>query len=155
MGSSPKSAKRAPIALEAKLFVALLRAADFLAQDADALVKQHGLTGTQYNVLRILRGAGPAGLPCKGIGDRMISRDPDMTRLLDRMEKRSLITRQRQTDDRRVIRTCITPAGLEILKALDAPINELHKSQFRHVSAAKLKSLADALHEAFPDLIPE
>jgi DNA-binding MarR family transcriptional regulator len=85
----------------------------------------------------------------------MISRDPDMTRLLDRMEKRSLITRQRQTGDRRVIKTCITPAGLEILKALDAPINELHKSQFRHVSAAKLKSLADALHEAFPDLIPE
>jgi len=153
----PSAAKprRDLIALEAKLFVALLRAADFLTQDADALVKRHGLTGTQYNVLRILRGAGPAGLPCKGIADRMISRDPDMTRLLDRMEKRSLITRERQTQDRRVIKTCITPAGLEILKTLDAPVNELHKTQFRHVSAAKLKALAEALHEAFPNLIPE
>jgi len=154
MAASTKP-RRDPIALEAKLFVALLRAADFLAQDADALVKRHGLTGTQYNVLRILRGAGPSGLPCKGIADRMISRDPDMTRLLDRMEKRSLITRERQTQDRRVIKTCITPAGLEILKTLDAPINELHKTQFRHVSAAKVKALAEALHEAFPNLTPE
>lgn len=155
MAASPKSSKRDSPALEAKLFVALLRAADHLAQDADALIKQHGLTGTQYNVLRILRGAGTAGLPCKGIADRMISRDPDMTRLLDRMEKRSLITRQRQTADRRVIKTCITAAGLEILKALDAPVNQLHKTQFRHVSASKLKALAEALHEAFPSLIPE
>ena len=155
MAAVSKSPRRDSPALEARLFVALLRAADHLAQDADALVKQHGLTGTQYNVLRILRGAGSSGLPCKGIADRMISRDPDMTRLLDRMERRSLITRQRQSEDRRVIKTCITPAGLEILKILDAPINELHKAQFRNVSAAKLKALAEALQEAFPGLIPE
>jgi len=140
---------------EAKLFVALIRAADRLTQDAELLIKSHGLTATQYNVLRILRGAGPDGLPCKRIGDRMISRDPDMTRLLDRMEKRSLITRERQTEDRRVIKTRITPAGLEILKKLDAPVDELHKKQFRHVSAAKLKALADAIEEAFPAAAPE
>jgi DNA-binding MarR family transcriptional regulator len=150
-----KHRKTVATSLEAQVFVALLRAADRLAQDADLLIKAHGLTGTQYNVLRILRGAGPDGLPCKGIGDRMISRDPDMTRLLDRMEKRSLITRERQTEDRRVIKTCITPAGLDILKKLDAPVDDLHKKQFRHVSASKLRVLAESLREAFPDFIPD
>jgi len=140
--------------LEAQLFVALLRLADRLAQDAEILIKSHGLTPTQYNVLRILRGAGPEGLPCKRVGDRMISRDPDMTRLLDRMEKHSLITRERQTEDRRIIRTRITPAGLEILKKLDAPVDELHKRQFRHIPAARLKSLAEAIEEAFPAIAP-
>jgi MarR family transcriptional regulator, organic hydroperoxide resistance regulator len=132
---------------QARVFVALLAAADRLTQDADHLMKQHGLTGTQYNVLRILRGAEPNGLPCKGISDRMISRDPDMTRLLDRMEKRGLIGRQRQTDDRRVVKTRITAQGLELLRKRDAPVNEMHKTQFRSVSPARLKALASALEE--------
>jgi DNA-binding MarR family transcriptional regulator len=150
-----KNCKTAAVSLEAKFFVALLRVADRLAQDAEVLIKAHGLTATQYNVLRILRGAGGDGLPCKRVGDRMISRDPDMTRLLDRMEKRGLITRERQTDDRRVIKTRITSAGLEILKELDTPVDELHRKQFRHISAAKLKALVDALEEAFPAAAPE
>jgi len=95
---------RPSISLENRIFVALLRTADTIGQEAEQLVKTAGLTGAQYNVLRILRGAEPEGLPCRGIGDRMISHDPDMTRLLDRMEKRGLITRERQTDDRRVVR---------------------------------------------------
>jgi len=152
---APRAHKRDSVSLEAELFVQLLRAADRLAQDADLLIKAYGLTATQYNVLRILRGAGPGGLACKGIGDRMITRDPDMTRLLDRLEKRSFITRERQTHDRRVITTRITPEGLEILKKLDEPIDALHKKQFRHLTAAKLKALAEALEEAFPAAIPE
>jgi DNA-binding MarR family transcriptional regulator len=136
--------------LEARVFVALLTAADRLTQDADRLMKAHGLTGTQYNVLRILRGAEPHGLPCKGISDRMISRDPDMTRLLDRMEKRGMISRERQKDDRRVVKTRITNQGLEILRKLDSPVDELHRSQFRSVGATRLKALAAALEEAFP-----
>lgn len=151
----PKNYKPFSPSPEAKLFVALIRAADRLAQDAELLIKSHGLTATQYNVLRILRGAGPDGLPCQRIGDRMISRDPDMTRLLDRMEKRTLITRERQTMDRRVIKTRITSAGLEILKSLDAPVDELHKRQFRCISAAKLKALAEAIEEAFPTVAPD
>ena len=150
-----KSAKPFTPSLEAKLFVALARLSDRLAQDADLLIKSYGLTGTQYNVLRILRGAGADGLPCKGIGNRMISRDPDMTRLLDRMEKRQLITRERQSEDRRVIKTRITPAGLEVLKKLDGPVDELHKKQFRHLPASKLKALAEAIEEAFPTVAPE
>jgi DNA-binding MarR family transcriptional regulator len=77
----------------------------------------------------------------------MISHDPDMTRLLDRMEKRHLITRARQADDRRVVKTRITSAGLAILKNLDQPVRELHKRQFRHIPTARLKTLAQLLEE--------
>jgi DNA-binding MarR family transcriptional regulator len=133
--------------IEARVFVALLQAADSLGQGAEELLKSAGLTGAQYNVLRILRGAGPGGLPCSGIGDRMISHDPDMTRLLDRMEKRGVIFRERQTDDRRVIKTRVTSQGLDLLKTLDQPVRELHKRQFRHMSAARLKLLAGLLEE--------
>jgi DNA-binding MarR family transcriptional regulator len=133
--------------VEARIFVSLQKTADCLGLEGEQLLKPHGLTGTQYNVLRILRGAEPEGLACRGIGERMISHDPDMTRLLDRMEKRGLISRQRQTDDRRVIKTRITPAGLALLKSLDQPVRELHKRQFHHIPAARLKILAELLEE--------
>ncbi len=138
------------VSLESRIFVGLLQAADTLGQQAEQLLKAAGLTGAQYNVLRILRGAEPAGLACRAIGDRMISHDPDMTRLLDRMEKRGLITRERQTDDRRVVKTRITPQALSLLKTLDRPVYELHKRQFRHISAARLKILSDLLEEVRP-----
>ena len=146
MRSHSKSS-RPPISLENHVFIALLQSADALTQEAEHLVKAAGLTGAQYNVLRILRGAEPEGLPCRGISDRMISHDPDMTRLLDRIEKRGLIIRARQTDDRRVVKTRITPQALSLLKTLDQPIHEIHKRQFRHMSAARLKSLSDLLEE--------
>jgi DNA-binding MarR family transcriptional regulator len=133
--------------LEDQLFVAVLKAADSLSQPAELLIKTAGLTPAQYNVLRILRGAGPDGLLCRGISERMISRDPDITRLLDRMEKGKLITRERQTEDRRVIKTRITPEGLKLLKKLDRPVHELHKNQFRHMSPPRLRQLAELLNE--------
>jgi DNA-binding MarR family transcriptional regulator len=147
MNLRPKSSGLA-VSLENRIFVALLQTADAIGQEAERLLKAAGLTGAQYNVLRILRGAEPEGLPCRGIGDRMISHDPDMTRLLDRMEKRGLITRERQTDDRRVVKTRITPQALRLLKHLDQPVHDLHKRQFRHMSAARLKVLFDLLEEA-------
>jgi DNA-binding MarR family transcriptional regulator len=133
--------------LEDQIFVALLKAADSLASEGDQLMKANGLTSTQYNVLRILRGAGPEGLPCNTIAERMISRDPDMTRLLDRMEKRALISRERQKEDRRVVKARITNEGLKLLKKMDAPIREIHKSQFAHMTSARLKTLMDLLTE--------
>jgi DNA-binding MarR family transcriptional regulator len=145
--SSRAHAKVVILPLEDQTFIALQRAADALAQDAEQLLKSHGLTGAQYNVLRILRGAEPAGLACSDIGERMISHDPDMTRLLDRMEKRGMITRQRQTDDRRVVKTRITSDGLALLKRLDQPVRERHRQQFRHIPAARLKVLAEILEE--------
>jgi DNA-binding MarR family transcriptional regulator len=142
---------RAPASLEERTFLALLKAADALGQQAERLTRAAELTGTQYNVLRILRGAGPDGLACRRIGDRMITHDPDITRLLDRMEKRGLITRERQKDDRRVVKTRITPRGLELLKPLDQPMRDLHKKQFRHMAGARLRTLYDLLEEVRTD----
>src|ERR1700740_3495685 len=139
--------RRGSLPSEDRAFVALQKAADKLAVQAEQLLKANGLTGAQYNVLRILRGAEPDGLPCSTISERMISHDPDMTRLLDRMEKRGLITRQRQSDDRRVVKTRITHEGLELLKRLDAPVHELHRRQFAHVGNARVKVLTDLLEE--------
>ncbi len=135
------------VSLEKRVFVSLLQTADTLGQEAEQLLKAAGLTGAQYNVLRILRGAEPSGLACRAIGERMISHDPDMTRLLDRMEKRGLITRERQSDDRRVVKTRITAPGLSLLKTFDQPVHDLHKRQFRHMSATRLKILYDLLEE--------
>ena len=142
MASSSK-----PAPLEDQIFVSLLKAADSLAQEAERLLKSAGLTGAQYNVLRILRGAEPDGMLCRGIAERMISRDPDMTRLLDRMEKHAWITRQRQKDDRRVIKTRVTAEGLNVLKKLDQTVHDLHERQFSHMSVARLRQLAELLEE--------
>ena len=146
MSSGSRSA-HVSLPLEDRTFIALQKVADALGQQAEQLIKGNSLTGAQYNVLRILRGAEPEGLGCSSISERMISHDPDMTRLLDRMEKRALITRQRQKDDRRVVKTRITPEGLTLLRRLDTPIRELHKRQFRHMSAAQLKALIDTLDQ--------
>jgi DNA-binding MarR family transcriptional regulator len=145
--SSSHPPNRYEASLEERIAVLILRAADFVGQQGEQLFKAHGLTATQYNVLRILRGAGTEGLPCKSVGDRMISHDPDITRLLDRMEKRGLIVRERQKDDRRVVKTRITQQGMEILKKLDQPVREVHKKHFAHVSATKLKQLEELLGE--------
>jgi len=139
--------RRPQASIEERIFITLLKVADALGQEAEQLTHTAELTGTQYNVLRILRGAGPEGLPCGGIGDRMITHDPDITRLLDRMEKRGLITRERQKDDRRVVKTRITPHGLGLLKPLDPPMRDLHKRQFRHMAGARLKTLCELLEE--------
>jgi DNA-binding MarR family transcriptional regulator len=145
--SPPARSARFSLPLEDRAFICLQKTADGLGQQAEQLLKVNGLTGAQYNVLRILRGAEPEGLACSDVAERMISHDPDMTRLLDRMEKRSFITRQRQKDDRRVVKTRITSAGLDLLRRLDQPIRELHKSQFRHIPAAHLKALVELLDE--------
>jgi DNA-binding MarR family transcriptional regulator len=133
--------------LEDHIFVVILKTADGLSQQAEQLIKSAGLTMAQYNVLRILRGAEPDGLLCRGISDRMISRDPDITRLLDRMESHGWITRQREKEDRRVVKTRITEEGLAVLKKLDQPVREMHKGQFSHMSASQLKTLAKLLEE--------
>jgi DNA-binding MarR family transcriptional regulator len=145
--SMSRRAGHAGLPSEDRMFISLQKIADALGLEVEQLLKPHGLTGTQYNVLRILRGAESEGLPCSAIGERMISHDPDMTRLLDRMEKRGLISRARQTDDRRVVKTRITSAGLSLLKSLDQPVRELHKRQFGHLPAARLKTLAELLEE--------
>jgi len=125
----------------------LIRTAQFLQEPFDQLMKPHNLSGTQYNVLRILRGAGEP-LPCGQIGDRMVTRDPDITRLLDRLEKRGLIARERTSTDRRVVLAAITPAGLKLLAELDDPVINLHVSQLSHLGKDRLQNLIDLLEMA-------
>ena len=132
---------------EEKLFVELVRTADQLSRGPAALLKQAELSPTQYNVLRILRGA-PDGLPCGEIARRLISREPDITRLLDRMEKRGLISRCREEQDRRTVLTRITEAGLELVNGLDEPVLAVHQEQLGHLGRRRLADLSELLRQA-------
>ncbi len=143
-----KTRRAKEVALEAQVFVSLMRTADALSRGAEALLKPYSLSGTQYNVLRILRGAGDEGLACREVGGRLISRDPDMTRLLDRMESRGLIARAREAQDRRVVKTRITEEGLRLLEELDQPVHQLHRRQFRHLPVRQLRQLSKLLERA-------
>jgi len=126
-------------------FIGLQRTAGRLMQELHDLLKPHGLTPTQFNVLRILRGAGEP-LNCTEISARMIKRDPDMTRLLDRMERRGWIKRQRTRGDRRVVLAGITKSGLSALAALDKPVVELRVRQFSPLSESRKAALIKALN---------
>src|SRR5882757_8152535 len=118
---------------EAEAYLSLLRTTDALQTQVEARLKEFGLTGTQYNALRILRGAGSEGLPCREIGERMITRDPDVTRLLDRLEDRGFVQRTRARHDRRVIYGRITAAGLKLLRAMEMPLEKFGREMLRHV----------------------
>jgi len=133
---------------EEEAFLNVLRTANVLSQPVAELLKPYDLTATQYNVLRILRGAGEKGLTAGEIGERMITRDPDVTRLLDRLEKRGLVERWRCSEDRRVVWTRITPAGREAIAPLDAAVGELHARQLGHLGRERLEHLIALLEAA-------
>ena len=128
-------------------FLSVVRAAGGLLRGVEVLLNGYGLTATQHNVLRILRCAGEQGACGREIAGRLITAEPDITRLLDRMEKRGLISRRRDAQDRRFVTTRITPSGLEILSELDAPVEELHRRQFGRLSGAELKQVIAALEK--------
>ncbi len=132
---------------EEAAFLELLRTTDMLSRGLVQVLKSGDLSATQYNVLRILRGA-PEGLPCGEIANRMITRDPDITRLLDRLEKRSLTSRCRETKDRRMVITRITPEGLKLLARLDEPVLEAHRQQLGHLGRERLRALTELLQAA-------
>lgn len=131
--------------IEQEAFLNLARTTDQIEQAIDHVLKPFGISHTQYNVLRILRGAGKAGIPCGEIAARMVSHDPDITRLLDRMEKRGLVTRSRQTKDRRVVLVCTTAEGLKLIKAVDRPLNAALQAQLGHAGKAALNNLVELL----------
>jgi len=140
--------KRPFRSLEEEVYLNVLRTADALLREVEQTLKPAGLSPTQYNVLRILRGAGPHGLACGEIAERMLTRDPDVTRLLDRLEARGLVMRSRERADRRVVKTCITAQGLRILKGLDEPMGEFHRHKLRHLKAGRLRLLVALLEQA-------
>jgi DNA-binding MarR family transcriptional regulator len=154
-----RAAARKGTVPEQEAFLAVMRTADALMGDLAELLKPHGISPTQYNALRILRGAGagccdgghadPAakGIACREIGGRMITRDPDMTRLLDRLETRGLIARARDSADRRVVTSRITAQGLELLAGLDQPVLDLHRRQLGHLAPRKLAELTELLRD--------
>jgi DNA-binding MarR family transcriptional regulator len=134
--------------LESEVFLNLVRTADVLQRWEVDLLKPYDLTASQYNILRILRGAGTDGHRCAEIGARMISRDPDITRLLDRLEKRGLVRRARDAGDRRVVTTRITDAGMVLLATLDDPIESTQRKLLEHMTRADLDKLNRLLETA-------
>ena len=131
--------------LEEEVLLALLRTADQVWRRNAELLKPYELSPTQYNALRILRGGGEKGLPCREIGERMINHDPDITRLLDRLVKRGLVERSREEKDRRVITTRITAEGLELLKKMDRLVNEFPKQLIGGLGEQRMQGLLRAL----------
>jgi DNA-binding MarR family transcriptional regulator len=134
--------------LEEEALLNLHRTAAALDEAGREVLKPLGLSFTQYNALRILRGAGPDGLACQEMGDRMIRPDPDVTRLLDRLESRGLLQRSRSDVDRRVVTTRISKSGLQLLASLDGVVRDLNKSALGHLGERKLRLLIDLLEEA-------
>jgi DNA-binding MarR family transcriptional regulator len=131
--------------LEEEALVALQRTADQLHWRMSEMLKEHGLSPTQYNALRILRGAKDEGLACSEIAERMINRDPDITRLVDRLERRGLVARGRESRDRRVITTRITPAGLKLLESLDRPVEDYNWKILGPLGERRLRTLIQLL----------
>jgi DNA-binding MarR family transcriptional regulator len=125
-----------------------MRTSEALHDAVAEALKPFNISGTQYNVLRILRGSGPGGLMCGEIAERMVNRDPDVTRLLDRLDKAGLIARSRDKADRRVIRTIITPAGIKLIDEADAPLTEMVTGILSHMGDANLRQFIDLLELA-------
>lgn len=134
--------------LEEELFLNLQRTAAVLWLEIAQILKPFGLSPAQYNVLRILRGAGDAGLPCKEVGARMIAQDPDVTRLLDRLEKGGLAERSRDHEDRRVITVRISTKGLALARELDTTVARFHAERMSHLSKRDLRTLVELLEAA-------
>jgi len=134
--------------LEQEALLSIERTAAVLMHAFADSLKAHGITPTQYNVLRILRGAGTEGLCRNEIRDRLVAQVPDVTRLLDRMEEGGLVARERAESDRRLVTTRITRDGLTLLKRLDAPVVATHRRQLGHLSPSKLRKLITLLGEA-------
>jgi DNA-binding MarR family transcriptional regulator len=134
--------------LEQEVFLNLWRTYDRLRALEEELFEQHDLTPQQYNSLRLLRGAHPETIPTLTLAARLVSRAPDITRLLDKVEARGLVYRARPAENRRVVQVGITPAGLELLRRLDGPVRNCHARQLGHLPPAQLRRLAGLLHAA-------
>lgn len=131
--------------LREEAILSLWRTATTLQDSIDALLREHGISSAQYNVLRILRGAGVSGLCRNDIRDRLVARMPDVTRLLDRLETMQLVRRERGTEDRRLVTTYLTPVGERLLAQVESPVSALHERQLRHLKDHQVRTLIDLL----------
>jgi DNA-binding MarR family transcriptional regulator len=131
--------------LEQEAHLSVIRTAAILADEVEKFLRPYEITGTQYNVLRILRGAEPDGLCRNEVRDRMLTRMPDMTRLLDRMEDAGLVVRSRERDDRRMVLTRISPRGQKLLADIDDAVQKEHKSRFSKLDNSELRTVIELL----------
>ena len=139
---------RKKLDLSTELVVNLFSTTDQVSNYFTAVLGEHSeLTKQQYNVLRILRGAGAEGLPILEIAQRMIERTPGMTRMLDRLEKKKLVTRHRSTEDRRIYYAIITQHGLDVLSQLDQPILDADHTIVAHMTKNEVNQLIELLHK--------
>ena len=130
---------------EQEAFLSVLRTAAVLTDELEQVLKPAGLSLAQYNVLRILRGAEPHGLCRNEVRDRTLTRMPDMTRLLDRMEKAGLVDRTRSQTDRRLVTTRITGRALRLLNLVEGAVVEKHRDRFGHLSKSEMRGLIGVL----------
>jgi DNA-binding MarR family transcriptional regulator len=147
----PNSSKRRARQFDSPLqeaYLHLWRTYDRLRILEDELFGQHDLTAQQYNALRLLRGEHPESLPTLAIAQRLISRAPDITRLLDKLEQRGFVARERLANNRRVVKVGITPAGLALLGTLDEPVRKCHERQLGHLSETQITELIGLLRIA-------
>ncbi len=146
--AAPTSATPRFDSLEQEVFLNLWRTYDRLKALEDELFARFDLTPQQYNVLRLLRAHRPEPLPTLALGERLVSRAPDITRMLDKLEQRGLVERERPADNRRVVQIGITAAGLALVDEIAAPLAECHARQLGHLGAAQLQRLARLLRAA-------
>lgn len=137
--------------IEEEALLNLSRTHEFIQQRAVEFFKQFQLTATQYNILRILRGAGKEGLSCSQASERMVTADPDITRLLDRLETRNLIARERSREDRRVVISRITENGLDLLRTIDKPLAGFIQKHVGHIGREKTEHLVEILESIRQD----
>jgi DNA-binding MarR family transcriptional regulator len=133
---------------EQEAYLNLVRTHALLSDEVAELFKQHHLSQPLYNVLKVVARMGSAGMPSQSIAQYMVARDPDITRLVDRLQKDGLIERERDEQDRRIVRVRVTQLGLDLIQKIDPPIWKLHQQQFRHLSQEKLELLNQLLVEA-------
>lgn len=137
--------QRILFSLEEEAALSLYRTSQLLLDLNEAFCREHGFTPSQYNVLRILRGAGEGGLGRNEIRERLVNRMPDVTRLLDRMEEAGLVRRERSSADRRYVPTVLTEQGLALVNEMDGPVIDLQRSHLGHLSPGQLHSLIETL----------
>ena len=137
--------RKAFSSLEQEATLSIARTEAALREPLEELLAGAGVSLTQYNVLRILRGAGPEGLTRNEIRDRLINRMPDVTRLLDRMEDAGWVSRVRETEDRRCVATHLTRSGRSLVDSLDTPVQEEHARRLSHMTKTQLRTLIELL----------
>jgi len=144
----PQRVKKDELEASHQVFIDLVRTQSQKMREVSSLLSRHDLTVSQYNVLRILRGAAKKGLRCGAISERMLTQVPDITRIVDRLAADGFVSREHSAEDRRVILIRISKKGHELLEGIDLPILELHAAQFANLTRSEISELGRLLRKA-------